>query len=66
MNVVAAIEPSLRQAEVSASNASGRKNLDAYDLVLRATPLVVAAMPETALRALPLLERALTSNPTTR
>ncbi len=39
------------------------ENLDAYDLVLRATPLVVVAMPETALRALPMLERALTLEP---
>ncbi len=63
MNVVAAIEPSLRQAEVERVKRKRPENLDAYDLVLRATPLVVAAMPETALRALPLLERALTLEP---
>ncbi|HYU12060.1 MAG TPA: adenylate/guanylate cyclase domain-containing protein [Stellaceae bacterium] len=63
MNVVAAIEPSLRQAEVERVKRKRPENLDAYDLVLRATPLVVASMPETALRALPLLERALTLEP---
>src|SRR5947199_4181715 len=63
MNVVATIEPSLRQAEVERVKRKRPENLDAYDLVLRATPLVVAAMPETALRALPLLERALTLEP---
>jgi len=63
MNVVAAIEPSLRQAEVERVKRKRPENLDAYDLVLRATPLVVAAMPETVLRALPLLERALTLEP---
>src|SRR5271166_553304 len=47
----------------SALNASGRKTWTLTTLVLRATPLVVAAMPETALRALPLLERALTLEP---
>ena len=63
MNVVATIEPSLRQAEVERVKRKRPENLDAYDLVLRATPLVVAGMPETALRALPLLERALTLEP---
>src|SRR3954447_4566739 len=63
MNVVATIEPSLRQAEVERVKRKRPENLDAYDLVLRATPLVVAGMPETALRALPLLERALSLEP---
>jgi len=38
MNVVAAIEPSLRQAEVERVKRKRPENLDAYDLVLRATP----------------------------
>src|SRR5438477_654112 len=63
MNVVAAIEPSLRQAEVERVKRKRPEHLDAYDLVLRAWPSAIAAMPETAFRALPLLERALSLEP---
>jgi adenylate cyclase len=37
--------------------------LDAYDLVLRATPFVDTLMPDEALQAIPLLERALALEP---
>jgi adenylate cyclase len=59
MSVVAAIEPSLRQAEVERVKRKRPDSLDAYDFVLRAMPLVYPAMPEGAAEALPLLESAL-------
>jgi adenylate cyclase len=61
--VVAAIEPSLRQAEIERVKRKRPENLDAYDLVLRAIPHIYPAMPEGAAKALPLLERALGMEP---
>ena len=46
MNVVAAIEPSLRQAEIERVKRKRPDSLDAYDLVLRALPHVYTAMPD--------------------
>jgi adenylate cyclase len=63
MSVVAAIEPSLRQAEIERVKRKRPDNLDAYDLVLRAIPHVYLAMPDDATQALPLLERALEMQP---
>ncbi len=63
MSVVAAIEPSLRQAEIERVKRKRPDNLDAYDLVLRAIPRVYPAMPEEAAKALPLLESALEMEP---
>ncbi|MHA1529618.1 MAG: tetratricopeptide repeat protein, partial [Alphaproteobacteria bacterium] len=63
MSVVAAIEPSLRQAEIERVKRKRPDNLDAYDLALRAIPLVYPAMPDEAAKALPLLERALGIEP---
>jgi tetratricopeptide (TPR) repeat protein len=57
--VAGAIEPSLRDAEIERVKRKRPENLDAYDLVLRATPWVYAAMPEQASKAIPLLEQAL-------
>jgi adenylate cyclase len=48
LSTVAAIEPSLRQAEIERAKRKRPENLDAYDLVLRATPLVDTGMPEGA------------------
>jgi hypothetical protein len=48
MNVVAAIEPSLRQAEIERVKRKRPENLDAYDLVLRAIPHVYPEMPDGA------------------
>jgi adenylate cyclase len=62
-SVVGAIEPSLRQAEIARVKRKRPDSLDAYDLVLRATPFVETAMPDGALQALPLLERALALEP---
>jgi adenylate cyclase len=63
MSVVAAIEPSLRQAEIERVRRKRPENLDAYDLVLRAVPHVYPAMPDGAAKALPLLESALEKEP---
>jgi adenylate cyclase len=63
LNVVGAIEPRLRQAEIERVKRKRPEHLDAYDLVLRATPFAITAMPEDALKGLPLLERALTLEP---
>ncbi len=63
MSVVAAIEPSLRQAEIERVKRKRPDSLDAYDLVLRAIPHVYPAMPDGAAKAVPLLERALDKEP---
>ena len=62
-SVVGAIEPSLRQAEIDRVRRKRPDSLDAYDLVLRATPFVDTPMPDGAAQALPLLERALALEP---
>ena len=63
MNVVGAVEPTLRRAEVERVRRKRPDSLDAYDLFLRALPLAVTAMPEDADKALPLLEEALRLEP---
>jgi adenylate cyclase len=63
MSVVAAVEPSLRQAEIERVKRKRPDSLDAYDLVLRAIPHVYPAMPDGARMALPLLESALKKEP---
>jgi adenylate cyclase len=63
ISTVAAIEPSLRQAEIERAKRKRPENLDAYDLVLRATPFVDTFMPDEALQAIPLLDRALALEP---
>jgi adenylate cyclase len=63
VSVVGAIEPSLRRAEIERVKRKRPDHLDAYDLVLRATPFVETAMPDGASQALPLLERALALEP---
>src|ERR1700691_2935791 len=55
LNVVGAIEPSLREAEIERVKRKRPENLDAYDLVLRALPHVFLAMPAEAAKAVPLL-----------
>ena len=62
-STIAAIEPTLRQAEIERAKRKRPENLDAYDLVLRASPFVDTLMPEEALQAIPLLERAVALEP---
>jgi adenylate cyclase len=63
LNVVGAIEPSLRDAEIERVKRKRPDSLDAYDLVLRALPHVYVAMPEEATKAVPPLEKALALEP---
>ena len=63
LSTVAAIEPSVRRAEIERAKRKRPENLDAYDLVLRATPLADTGMPDGAAAALPLLERAILLDP---
>ena len=60
--VVGAIEPSLRHAEIDRVKRKRLESLDAYDLVLRVHS-IATFMPDSAAKALPLLERALTMEP---
>jgi adenylate cyclase len=53
LSVVGAIEPSLRSAEIERVKRKRPDNLDAYDLVLRALPHVIIAMPGEAAKAMP-------------
>jgi TolB-like protein len=64
LSVVGAIEPRLLQAEVERARRKRPESLDAYDLVLRAQADVYSGMPERSAKALVLLERALTLDPT--
>ena len=63
LSTVAAIEPSVRRVEIERAKRKRPENLDAYDLVLRATPLTDTGMPDGALQALPFLERAISLDP---
>jgi TolB-like protein len=63
MSVIGAIEPSIRKVEIERVRRKRPESLDAYDLVLRALPLVHKLMPRDATAAIPLLERALELEP---
>ena len=63
LNVVGAIQPNLRQAEIERVKRERPENLGAYDLLLRSLPDVYAAMPAEAGNALQLLDRALALEP---
>ena len=63
LNVIGAIEPSLRQAEIARAKRKRPENLHAYDLYLRAQPFAQVAMPGDAGKALALLDRALALEP---
>jgi TolB-like protein len=64
LNVVSAIEPSLRRAEVERVKRKRPDSLDAYDLVLQAQSDVDSGMPAQVTKALVLLKRALALDPT--
>jgi adenylate cyclase len=63
LSVVGAIEPKLRLAEIERVKRKRSDSLDAYDLVLHAQPDVYSRIPERVTKALLLLERALTLDP---
>jgi adenylate cyclase len=58
-----AIEPTLRRAEIERAHRKPTDSLDAYDLFLRALPLVLAMTPKANSEALQLLHRALALDP---
>jgi tetratricopeptide (TPR) repeat protein len=62
-SVVAAIEPSLRRAEIERARRKRPNSLDAYDLYLRALPYAYANTPESSEEALRLLVKALEKEP---
>ena len=64
LNVVSAIEPSLRRAEVERVKRKWPDSLDAYDLGLQAQSDVDSGMPAQVTKALVLLKRALALDPT--
>lgn len=63
INVVSAIEPNLRRAEIERVRRRRPGNLEAYDLVLRAQPYAHSHLAEEAAIAIPLLKRALEFEP---
>lgn len=63
LSVVAAIESTLRDAEIERVGRKRPDNLDAHDLVLRAIHHLYIPMPEQAAKAMPLLEQALALGP---
>jgi TolB-like protein len=63
LNVIGALEPSLRKAEIVRVRRKRPDNLDAYDLVLRAMPSAQSHIAQDALAAIPLLEKALDLDP---
>ena len=63
MSVLGAIEPNLRRFEIDRVKYKRPASLDAYDLVLRALPLLYNAMVTGADAAIPLLEKALEIEP---
>jgi TolB-like protein/cytochrome c-type biogenesis protein CcmH/NrfG len=63
LRVVGAIEPSLRMAEIERARRKRPDSLDAYDLLLRAMPLVHSHIAQDAAAAIPALEAALRLEP---
>src|ERR1700720_4223194 len=63
ISVAGIIEPTLRQSEIDRARRKRPDSLDAYELYLRALPCAVAAMPEDADKALPLLDKAIDLEP---
>ncbi len=63
-NVVGAIEPTLRKVGIESARRRPVENLDAYDLYLRALPLIYAFRPDQNLLALELLRKAIDLDPT--
>lgn len=63
-NVVAALAPTVHQAEIERARSKPVTNLDAYDYLLRAVPMVVANAAEEAAKAIELLSEALRRSPT--
>jgi TolB-like protein/Tfp pilus assembly protein PilF len=63
MSAIAAMEPSLRNAEIERVRRRRPESLEAYDLVLQAMPHVYSMMADGAAPAVPLLQKALELEP---
>ena len=63
MNVVGAIEPTLRYVETMRAGRQRPHSLDAYDLVLRASPFAYSHLADEAAIAIPLLQKAIELEP---
>jgi adenylate cyclase len=63
-DVVGAIEPTMRKAEIERARRKPIENLDAYDFYLRALPHVYAIRPDENLLGINLLNKALELEPT--
>jgi tetratricopeptide (TPR) repeat protein len=63
LSVVGAIEPNLRRAEIERVKRKRPDSLDAYDLVLRASPFSYGHTEEDAAKAMLLLKKALELEP---
>ena len=63
VNVVGAIEPSLRMAEIERSKRKPPHDMDAYDLYLRALPELHAMRPQQNKQALDYLHKAIELDP---
>jgi adenylate cyclase len=62
-NVVGAIEPTVKKAEIERARRKPADDLDAYDLYLRALPLVQTFRPDENAAAIRLLQRAIDLDP---
>lgn len=63
LNVIGAMEPTLRNVEIERIRRQRPNSLDAYDLVLRASPHALSHIAEDAAIAIPLLQKALEIEP---
>jgi TolB-like protein len=63
MSVVGAIEPTLRYVETVRAGRQRPHSLEAYDLVLRASPFAYSHLADEAAIAIPLLQKALELEP---
>ena len=62
-SVIGAIEPTVRKAEIERAKSKHPENLGAYDLFLQALPHIYAIRPESNLKALGMLMRAIDLDP---
>tara|TARA_R110002094_G_scaffold115713_2_gene111429 strand:- start:165 stop:1937 length:1773 start_codon:yes stop_codon:yes gene_type:complete len=62
-SVIGAIEPTVRKAEIERAKSKHPENMGAYDLFLQALPHIYAIRPESNLKALGLLMRAIDLDP---
>ncbi len=62
-SVVSIVEPAIRRAEIERARQKPPSSLDAYDLYLQASALVLTTAPDANQRAIDLIERSLALDP---